>query len=442
MESFDFNIQNYSFKEIEDLLGLASNKKYNANDVALCKQRLNVKLASSGKGGKKMTNFLEAASHCLISKMKDNGHNNNHDKLPQKYYSPAQNFKKNTIIPGTEGHFVIPDAYRMYDAESNNSNSNDGLTVGESGAPPGTINPVKYSTIVTSVNIDSRFRPNYFNTKSTDLNITLPERIDNVINYRIGSFEIPFYAIYSVSELNGNNAIQILWNTTGHNDPYTTFTIVIPDGNYYTTLDTINVLASVSIETTINAIINSNPDLTGLLYFYIDQISGKGVFAQTSTSSQIYFKIITNVRSNGIQNYDAPLLSFLGWQLGFRNAEYISKNSGTVSKGSVVSEALVVTKAANYLFISIDDYNNSVNDYYSAVFAESFAIKNIITRVNVGFLRDVNEGSSTQLNRQRCFFGPVNIQKLRITLYDNFGRIVDLNNMDWNLELIFECIYD
>ena len=97
MESFDFNIQNYSFKEMEDLLGLASNKKYNANDVALCKQRLNVKLASSGKGGKKMTNFLESASHCLISKMKDNGHNNNHDKLPQKYYSPAQNFKKNTF---------------------------------------------------------------------------------------------------------------------------------------------------------------------------------------------------------------------------------------------------------------------------------------------------------------------------------------------------------
>ena len=440
MESFDFNIQNYSFKEMEDLLGLASNKKYNANDVALCKQRLHVKLVSSGKGGKKMTDFLEAASRCLISKMKENGHNS-HDKLPQKYYSPAHNFEKNTIIPGTEGHFVIPDAYRMYDLEKYNNIG--GLHVGDSGAPPGTINPVKYSTITTSVNIDSRFRPNYFATKSSDLHITLPERIDNVINYRIGSFEIPFYAIYSVSELNGNNAIQILWNTTGHDDHYTSnFTIVIPDGNYYTTLDTINVLASVSVETTINTIINSNAGLNGLLYFYIDQISGKGVFAQTSTSSQIFFKIITNVRSNGIQNYDAPLLSFLGWELGFRNAEYISKNSGTGSKGSVVSEALVVIKAANYIFISIDDYNNSVNDYYSAVFAESFAIKNIITRVNVGILRDVNEASSIQLNRQRCFFGPVNIQKLRITLYDNFGRIVDLNNMDWNIELIFECVYD
>jgi hypothetical protein len=453
MESFDFNIHNYSFEEMEDMIGLASNKKYNANDVALCKQRLVVKLASSGKGGKKMTNFLEAVYNCLISKMKENGdHDDNgdhdngdhddkrHDKLPREYYSPAHNFKKNTIIPGTskDAHFVISDPYRMIDSKSYNNTG--GLVAGQSGAPPGTINPVKYSTIITSVNIDSRFRPNYFSTKSSDLQITLPDRVDNVINYRIGSFEIPFYAIYSVSELGGSNAIQILWDTSYSKS----FTIVLPDGNYYTTLDTINILASVSVENTINTILNSNTSgLAGLLYFYIDQISGKGVFAQPANASTVlHFKIITNVRSNGVQNYEAPLVSFLGWQLGFRNAEYISKNSGTGGFGSVVSESLVVIKAANYIFISIDDYNNSVNDYYSAVFAESFAIKNIIARVNVGFSTNVNEGSSTQLNRQRCFFGPVNIQKLRITLYDNFGRVVDLNNMDWNLELIFECIYD
>lgn len=462
MESFDFNIHNYSFKEMEDMIGLASNKKYNANDVALCKQRLDVKLASSGKGGKKMTDFLETVSSCLILRLKDNDnhekhhdkHDKHHDKqhddhdkhhdLPQEYYSPAHNFKKNKIIPGTNknGHFVISDPYRSMDVKDYYDTS--GLTVGQSGAPPGTINPVKYTTIVTSVNVDSRFRPNYFSTKSSDLYVTLPEKVNNVINYRIGSFEIPFYAIYPVSELNGSNAIQILWNTSGHDHPYDqTFTLILPDGNYYTTLDTINVLASVSIENTINTIINSNPNLSGLLYFYLDQISGKGVFAQPSNAAtHIYFKIVTNVRSNGVQIYDAPLISFLGWQLGFRNAEYISKNSGIHNFGSVVTEALVVVKAANYIFITIDDYNNSVNDYYSAVFAESYAIKNIIARINVGFSTTVTDGSSTQLNRQRCFFGPVNIQKLRITLYDNFGRIVDLNNMDWNLELIFECVYD
>lgn len=440
MDGFDFNIQNYSLSEMEDLLGLAAKKGkgYTPGDVASCKQRLVMKLASSGKQDKKMVDFLNAVHKCILSKL-DNGRGNAQEN---RFYSPVTSLKQNTIIPGTkaDGHFVIPDPYRMYDPEKYNDVG--GLVVGQSGAPPGTINPVKYSTVAISVNIDSRFRPNYFSTKSTDLQITLPEKIHNIINYRVGSFEIPFYAIYSISELNGNNAIQIRWSTTA-GDYSTHFTIVIPDGNYYTTSNTTNLTASASIETTINTILDSNTGgLAGLLYFYIDQVSGKGVFAQPSTATAIYFKVISNVRSNGVLNYEAPLISFLGWQLGFRNAENISKNSGAGGKGSVVSEALVAIRATNYIFIAIDDYNNSVNDYYSAVFSESFAIKNIITRVNVGFLQDVNEASSIQLNRQRCFFGPVNIQKLRITLYDNFGRIVDLNSMDWNIELIFECVYD
>ena len=447
MDGFDFNIQNYSLSEMEDLLGLAAKKGkgYTPGDVASCKQRLVMKLASSGKQDKKMVDFLNAVHKCILSKL-DNGRGNAQEN---RFYSPVTSLKQNTIIPGTkaDGHFVIPDPYRMYDPEKYNDVG--GLVVGQSGAPPGTINPVKYSTVAISVNIDSRFRPNYFSTKSTDLQITLPEKIHNIINYRVGSFEIPFYAIYSVSELNGNNAIQIQWSITS-TTPQTygnTFTIVIPDGNYYTTANTTNVAASASIETTINTILNSNnagPDsgLANKLYFYIDQVSGKGVFAQPSTAGAIYFKVISNVRSNGDLSYEAPLISFLGWQLGFRNAENISKNGGVSNWGSVVSEALVAIRATNYIFIAIDDYNNSVNDYYSAVFSESYAIKNIITRVNVGFLQDVNEASSIQLNRQRCFFGPVNIQKLRITLYDNFGRVIDLNNMDWNIELIFECVYD
>ena len=51
------------------------------------------------------------------------------------------------------------------------------------------------------------------------------------------------------------------------------------------------------------------------------------------------------------------------------------------------------------------------------------------------------ESTSNSINRQKRFFGPVMIQKLRITLYDDFGRILDLNNMDWALELAFECVY-
>ena len=462
---FDFDVQNYSNEELEDLLGLK--KHYNANDVMSNKQKLCIQLASatgSIQTQSQMSDFLDAASKCLIStlgngngkgkssdKSSSSSDKSSSDKLSDKYFDPAHNFPNNTIIPGSaaDGHFVIPDAYRMTPLDDYSNVS--GLKIGEYGAPPGKINPIKYSTIVSSINIDSRFRPNYFNSKSTDLHITLPERIDNIVSYRVGSIEIPFYAIYAVSEFIGNNAIQIIWGNYSSTPPYTdTFTIVIPDGNYYTTVDSTDILASASIEKTINTILlsnttgsigNSTNGLSGILNYHIDQISGKSVFSQPAGAHQIKFKVITNVRSNGKSNYESPLLSFLGWSLGFRNAEYISNNNGNLHYGAVVSEALLAFKATSYIFISIDDYNNSVNDYYSAVFSDSFAIKNVITRVNVGLLREISEASSTQLNRQRNFFGPVNIQKLRITLYDNFGRILDLNNMDWNMELIFECVY-
>ena len=465
---FDFDVQNYSNEELEDLFGLKKN--YSANDIMSNKQKLCIQLASatgSIQTQSQMSDFLDAASKCLISTL-GNGNgkgkssdksssssssSSSSDKSDKFYFDPAHNFPKNTIIPGSsaDGHFVIPDAYRMTPLDDYSNVS--GLKIGEYGAPPGKINPIKYSTIVSSINIDSRFRPNYFNSKSTDLHITLPERIDNIVSYRVGSIEIPFYAIYAVSEFIGNNAIQIIWGDWNTTPPYTeTFTIVIPDGNYYTTVDSTNILASASIEKTINTILLSNTTssplanggngLSGILNYHIDQISGKSVFSQPAgAATSIKFKVIVNVRSNGKPNYESPLLSFLGWNLGFRNAEYISNNNGTGNYGAVVSEALLAFKATSYIFISIDDYNNSVNDYYSAVFSDSFAIKNVITRVNVGLLREISEASSTQLNRQRNFFGPVNIQKLRITLYDNFGRILDLNNMDWNMELIFECVY-
>ena len=453
ISSFDFNVQNYSNEELEQLLGLQNN--YTINDIISSKQKLCIQLASatgSIQMQSQLSDFLDAASKCLISAAASNAKSKaTETKLSENYFDSSQHFPNNTIIPGSaaDGHFVIADAYRMTPLKEYNSVG--GLKIGEYGAPPGKINPVKYSTIVSSVNIDSRFRPNYFNTKSTDLHVTLPGRIDNVISYRVGSIEIPFYAIYSVSELNGNNAIQIVWGNYASSPNYTdTLTILIPDGNYYTTADSTNVLASASIEKTINTILTSNTSsitgnlgngLSGILNFHIDQISGKSVFSQPNGAPPISFKIITNIRSNGNPNYDAPLLSFLGWSLGFRNAEYISNNNGVGNFGSVVSEALAAFKAASYIFVAVDDYNNSVNDYYSAVFTDSYAIKNVVTRVNVGLLREISEASSTQLNRQRNFFGPVNIQRLHITLYDNFGRIIDLNNMDWNMELIFECVY-
>jgi hypothetical protein len=103
-----------------------------------------------------------------------------------------------------------------------------------------------------------------------------------------------------------------------------------------------------------------------------------------------------------------------------------------------------------YGFLAIDDFNNNANNYYMSVFSNSVSVPNIVAKVNLTELSENSgdfqgvqgESSSTAINREKRFFGPVNIQKLKITLYDDVGRILDLNNMDWSLELAFECVYD
>ena len=83
-------------------------------------------------------------------------------------------------------------------------------------------------------------------------------------------------------------------------------------------------------------------------------------------------------------------------------------------------------------------------------FGNSILQNNIITRINLAALQaevgiyqcSSDAGLTTQINRTREYFGPVDIQRLRVTLYDEYGRILDLNNMDWSFSLAFEILYN
>ena len=62
---------------------------------------------------------------------------------------------------------------------------------------------------------------------------------------------------------------------------------------------------------------------------------------------------------------------------------------------------------------------------------------------DVGVYKGTNDpGLNNQLNRTREYFGPVDIMNLTIKLLDEYGRIIDLNHMDWSFTLSFEKLYD
>ena len=49
-------------------------------------------------------------------------------------------------------------------------------------------------------------------------------------------------------------------------------------------------------------------------------------------------------------------------------------------------------------------------------------------------------GGSLQDNK-RIYFGPVNIERMRVKLMDDKGNTVNMNGADWSVTLISENLY-
>jgi hypothetical protein len=87
--------------------------------------------------------------------------------------------------------------------------------------------------------------------------------------------------------------------------------------------------------------------------------------------------------------------------------------------------------------------NNSRNTRFKILPAnpsDSFALINL-EKNNLSLGHYITENSSSLQTNKRNYFGPVDIEKLRIKLLDDRGNIVNLNGLDWNIVLIAEVLY-
>ena len=491
MDNFDLNINNYSVTELEELLTLGG--QYNPQDIKYKKDKICMKIVNDKKISfdmkTKLEDFFERVSLLLksvkskSSNKKDNGGSGGSGSGSggggQDINKPGDDFGfgdgninvdnfldlKMAMIKGTN-NLIITDPTAAHNIEVNRVLT-PGTNVDSYGTSRGVINPLLTNTILKAISIDSRFRENYYSTKSTNLNITLPFRLEKVISYRIVGITLPL-TYYNIAQSYGNNIMQINIISNVSGTVGVSYNLILPDG-CYNTASNITIFSS-SLEQVVNNILtndpnspNNNPLCVGLnLKYVIDRTSGRSIFAQDATivSTIAYnFEIIMNVGYN-IQtatvedDYSRVLMLKMGWIFGFRLAEYTSSNSSPPTSntnfGSIVSEGICFTKNPLYGFLAIDDFNKNSNDYFMSVFSNSISLPNIIAKVNFTQFTELagefqaaqGESTSNAINREKRFFGPVNIQKLKITLYDDLGRILDLNNMDWSLELAFECVYN
>lgn len=290
----------------------------------------------------------------------------------------------------------------------------------------GIVNPIKKRTVKQNLNIDTRFRDNYFTSPATNFNFNLPTNFNNVLQMQLAAIELPT-TYYAVSKQYGNNFFYITVDASA------AIVITIPSGNY--TPDTITTIINKQLTLAgapynkVNFAVNLTGNTTG---------SGQTMVGFTDDPNN-HTKLELNFQADimGIADRNTPLPLKFGWLLGFRNGIY--ENSL-----NYVSEGIVDLFGPKYFFLVIDDHNNNVNNCFFSAFNSSVLNKNILARISLqpNKFTVIEQSNLNVFTTPREYFGPVNIQIINIQLLDEYGRIVDLNNMDYSINLIFTMAYD
>jgi hypothetical protein len=409
--NFDLNIENYSRNELIDMFELPSNFDRNIIEIKETKLRDNIVNNNQiDKETKVQTiNFLTKAKNIILNENKPQN-KSLQDKIVD-FYNSSYELKPSKLEDPTE-HMIQVRNDKPY------------LSSFPSEFFPGVINPLKKRTIRKNLNIDTRFRDNYYSSPSTNFNFNLPLDIENVVQMTLNSIELPT-TYYAISKQYNNNFFTISVNDT-------TTIITIPDGNYtqLTIMDIINTQLTISGApfSFISFIINLTGTQTGSAQTMVGP-NGTGIV----TSIELNFQ----ADRFGLDDRNTPLPLKLGWILGFRNGVYVNNLN-------YVSEGVVDLSGPKYFYLVVDDYNNSVNNNFISSFNSSILNKNILSRISLqaNNFNILQQNNLNIITTPREYFGPVNLKTFNIQLLDEYGRIVDLNNMDFSFCLTLITIYD
>ena len=417
---FDLNILNYKKEELEDIFELSPNYNLHKIETNASKLRDNIledKSLSVVTRDNTIT-FIVAAKEVLINSLKK--------IMDADFYNISTNLKPSII---KENDYIDHPLIERKKTPYGQSFPSEFYQ--------GTINPLKKRVLNKSLNIDTRFRENYYTTLSTNYHLDLPVKFSNVLSLQLSAFEFPA-TYYTISSKSNNNFFWITGNNTdASGELIESAAIIIPDGNYNPVdlIDFINNFIKISFASYI---------LLSQVSFVLNvgggtAQSGSGQVIVGTNQSGVAFNLSLNFQADvkGNPDYSTPLPLKLGWMMGFREGYY--KNNT-----SYVGEGICDTSGPNYMYLVIDDYNNNVNNNFYSAYNSSILNKNIIARISLQapYFNTLSQNNLGLITLPRQYFGPVDIQKLNIQLLNEYGTVINLNNMDYSFCLTIQTVYD
>ena len=414
--NFDLNINNYNRSELMDMLDLPIN--FDNKIVEMKEAKLRDSIINNKEISKetqiKTIQFLNDAKKIILN---EENKSNKLTNLVERIYQTDFSLKNTEIEGDTINEHMVQSRQEVPYISSLPSEYF-----------PGIINPLKRKLIKRNLSIDTRFRDNYYSSPSTNFNLVLPMIFTKVVSMQLSSIELPS-TYYVVSKQYGNNFFTVAVN----DNPAI---VNIPDGNY-TQITIYQIIQQQLITFT-----SIDPDFANIVII-CNLSNGQSGTGQTvigfNGSQHINSTLKINFQADkfGIDDPNTPLPLKLGWLLGFRNGLYINNVN-------YVSESLLDISGPRYLYLVIDDYNNSVSDNFYSAFNSSVLNKNILARISLqaSTFNILEQNNLSIVTIPRDYFGPVNLQNLNIQLLDEYGRVVDLNYMDFSFCINLTSIYD
>ena len=316
MDQLDLDINNYNINDLERFFQINSNSKYTEGDIELKEYNIREKLLSSGHINKRfkrdLIEFLELAKNWLIFVKCRKG-----------------DLAKPTTVPGNYKLDTMdtPISKEVEPRTNELINREDTQFVHSSNSEffPGKLNQLNTRIITKSLNIDTRFRDNLYNTQSSDFSIQMPIKFNKVVSMNLSSLELPV-SFYGICKEFGNNFLYLNVTYLSFTDLNVTLTsdkiITIPDGNYNSAdlLETVNKLLSPVDQ---DGELTQPEDIFSYISLFLDITSsgsgtGKVTIRPSGIRSDLVKDIVLDFTRDINGNTDKVDVSTkFGWNLGF-----------------------------------------------------------------------------------------------------------------------------
>ncbi len=427
--NFDLDIDNYSKEDYIDIFNLDKNINPSKDTVIKKYDNLlnNIDEENLDQEDKnKMKLFLTECKNNLLELIDDEKDNY---KLINTEFTPTLDTSETFQ---TNSNFIIK---KQQNASSYHTNK---------------LNPLAKQTKTQLLNINTKFRKEYYSTNATDFILDLPEEFKNVTSLTVQSVQIP-NSNYTFSSSMGTNEFTIelfdLDNTgTIINNTQVKKVIKIIDGIYTGAILKDYLNTYVFSDLSLNRIGCDFDIISRKFRFFRDYRTLEDGGQPLDPTGNVTYCFNIDWRLENDLN--RPIQLNMGWILGYRQQYYRWQDDYTDSSGVSFNklegfspEAIYDTLGTKYYILSVDDFNKNyantlTSPFQESVFNDQNAIAKIPNNPNLQQLDDIFYQS------RREYFGPVNIKKLRIRLLDELGRVVDLNNTDFSFSIVIEQLYD